>query len=59
MTVRRQHDVLVDLARRPSLHAGRLSAALREITEAAAETLVVERVSVWFHHARPPGHPLQ
>ena len=49
MTVRRQHDVLVDLARRPSLHAGRLSAALREITEAAAETLAVERVGVWFY----------
>jgi diguanylate cyclase (GGDEF)-like protein/PAS domain S-box-containing protein len=40
--------VLVDLARRPSLHAGRLGAALREITEASAETLAVERVGVWF-----------
>ncbi|HEV7238905.1 MAG TPA: EAL domain-containing protein [Thermoanaerobaculia bacterium] len=48
MTARRQHDVLVDLARRPSLHAGRLGAALREITEAAADTLAVERVGVWF-----------
>ena len=48
LTARRQHDVLVDLARRPSLHAGRLGAALRDITEAAAETLGVERVGIWF-----------
>ncbi len=48
MTARRQHDVLVDLARRPSLHAGRLDAALRDIAEAAAETMGVERVGVWF-----------
>ncbi|HEX6101138.1 MAG TPA: EAL domain-containing protein [Thermoanaerobaculia bacterium] len=48
MTARRQHDVLADLARRPSLHAGQLSAALRDIAEAAAETLGVERVGVWF-----------
>jgi diguanylate cyclase (GGDEF)-like protein/PAS domain S-box-containing protein len=48
MNVRRQHDVLVDLARRPSLHAGRLGSALRDIAEAAAETLGVERVGVWF-----------
>ena len=45
---RRQHDVLVDLARRPSLHAGRLAAALRDIAAAASETLGVERVGVWF-----------
>jgi diguanylate cyclase (GGDEF)-like protein/PAS domain S-box-containing protein len=48
MTVRRQHDVLADLARRPSLHAGRLGAALRDIAEAASEMLGVERVGVWF-----------
>ncbi|MGZ5441335.1 MAG: EAL domain-containing protein [Thermoanaerobaculia bacterium] len=47
-TIRRQHDVLVDLARRPSLHAGRLGPALRDIAEAAAETMSVERVGVWF-----------
>ncbi|MEO8382672.1 MAG: EAL domain-containing protein [Acidobacteriota bacterium] len=45
---RRQHDALVDLARRPSLHAGRLPEALREIAEKAAETLEVERVGIWF-----------
>jgi len=48
MSPRRQHDVLVDLARRPSLHAGRLGAALRDIAEAAAETIGVERVGIWF-----------
>jgi diguanylate cyclase (GGDEF)-like protein/PAS domain S-box-containing protein len=47
-TVRRQQNVLVDLARRPSLHAGRLAAALREIAAAAADTIGVERVGVWF-----------
>jgi len=30
------------------LHAGRLSAALREIAEKVAETLDVERVGIWF-----------
>jgi diguanylate cyclase (GGDEF)-like protein/PAS domain S-box-containing protein len=45
---RRQHNVLVDLARRPSIHSGRLAAALREIASAAADTLAVERFGVWF-----------
>jgi len=40
--------VLVDLARRPSLHAGRLPEALREIATAATDTLDVERFGVWF-----------
>jgi diguanylate cyclase (GGDEF)-like protein/PAS domain S-box-containing protein len=46
--VRRQHDVLVDLARRPSIHTGRLNAALRDIAEAASATIEVERVGVWL-----------
>src|SRR5438477_8309110 len=46
--LRRQNHVLVDLARRPSIHSGDLDDALREITEAAAKTLEVERASVWF-----------
>jgi diguanylate cyclase (GGDEF)-like protein/PAS domain S-box-containing protein len=46
--LRRQNQVLVDLARRASIHSGNLDEALREITEAAAQTLEVERVSVWF-----------
>src|SRR5947209_8326677 len=37
--LRRQNQVLVDLARRPSIHAGDITAALRDITEAAAYTL--------------------
>jgi diguanylate cyclase (GGDEF)-like protein/PAS domain S-box-containing protein len=41
-------QLLVELARRHSLHAGDLDLALREITEAAAHALDVERVSVWF-----------
>jgi diguanylate cyclase (GGDEF)-like protein/PAS domain S-box-containing protein len=47
--LRRQNQVLVDLARRESIHAGRLDEALRAITEAAAGTLDVERVSVWLY----------
>src|SRR5713226_8244371 len=46
--LRRQNQVLVDLARRASIHSGNLADALRQITEAAAHTLEVERVSVWF-----------
>jgi len=46
--LRRQNTVLVDLARRPSIHSGDLQAALRELTEAAARTLDVDRVSIWF-----------
>ena len=47
--VRRQHQLLIDLAKRPSIHAGALEEALREITEAAARSLEVARVGVWFH----------
>lgn len=47
--LRKQNAVLVDLARRPSLHSGNLNEALRDLTEAAASTLDVERVSVWFY----------
>ena len=50
-TVRRQQNVLVELARRPSIHSGRLAAALREIAAVAADTLAVERVGVWFFTA--------
>ncbi|HKR66516.1 MAG TPA: EAL domain-containing protein [Thermoanaerobaculia bacterium] len=46
--LRRQNAVLVDLARRPSLHSGNLAEALRDLAMAAAETLDVERVGVWF-----------
>jgi diguanylate cyclase (GGDEF)-like protein/PAS domain S-box-containing protein len=46
--LRRQNEVLVDLARRGSVHAGDLEVALRDIAVAAAETLEVERVSIWL-----------
>jgi diguanylate cyclase (GGDEF)-like protein/PAS domain S-box-containing protein len=45
--LRRQNRVLVDLARRQSVHED-LAAALRDVAVAAAETLDVERVSIWF-----------
>ncbi|HKS23495.1 MAG TPA: EAL domain-containing protein [Thermoanaerobaculia bacterium] len=45
--LRRQNRVLVDLARRQSIHAD-LDAALRDVAVAAAETLDVDRVSIWF-----------
>ena len=43
----RQNRVLVDLARRQSVHAD-LDAALRDVAAAAAETLDADRVSIWF-----------
>jgi diguanylate cyclase (GGDEF)-like protein/PAS domain S-box-containing protein len=46
--LRRQNSVLVDLARRAALHSGNLPDALRDLAEAAAGTLDVERVGVWF-----------
>jgi diguanylate cyclase (GGDEF)-like protein/PAS domain S-box-containing protein len=46
--LRRQNTVLVELARRPSLHSGNLAEALADIAQAAAETLEVERVGIWF-----------
>lgn len=48
--LRRQSRVLVDLARRQSVHAD-LTAALRDVAVAAAETLDVDRVSIWFFTA--------
>ncbi|HEY0155964.1 MAG TPA: EAL domain-containing protein [Thermoanaerobaculia bacterium] len=47
--LRRQNTVLVELARRPSLHSGNLAEALADIAHAAAETLEVERVGVWLY----------
>ncbi|HEX8617799.1 MAG TPA: diguanylate cyclase, partial [Thermoanaerobaculia bacterium] len=46
--LRRQNSVLVELARRPSIHAGNLAEALSDITQAASETLEVERVGIWL-----------
>jgi diguanylate cyclase (GGDEF)-like protein/PAS domain S-box-containing protein len=47
--LRNQNRVLVELARRKSIHSGDLALALREITEAAASTLDVDRVGIWFY----------
>jgi diguanylate cyclase (GGDEF)-like protein/PAS domain S-box-containing protein len=52
---RRLNQLLIDLAKRPAIHAGVLDDALREITEAAARTLEVERVGVWFHRTDRRG----
>jgi len=46
--LRRQNQVLVDLARRRTLHRGDLAEAVQEITEATAGTLDLNRVSVWL-----------
>ena len=46
--LRRQNQVLVDLARRRSLHVGDLHEAVREIDETAARELDLHRVSVWL-----------
>ncbi|MFL6248831.1 MAG: EAL domain-containing protein [Thermoanaerobaculia bacterium] len=49
--LRRHHSVLVELTRRPSVHGGNLAEALRDIAEAGAETLEVERVGIWLFTA--------
>lgn len=46
--LRRQNAVLVELARRGSIHSGNLHEALRDIAEASADTLEVERLGIWF-----------
>ena len=46
--LRKQNTVLVELSRRPSIHSGNLAEALSDIAQAAAETLEVERVGIWF-----------
>jgi PAS domain S-box-containing protein len=48
--LRRQNRILMKLARRKTLNAGDLNGAIREITEAAAHTLEIERVSVWLYN---------
>jgi signal transduction histidine kinase len=46
--LRNQSQVLLALARSENFSAGRLEAALQEITEASASTLSTERVGVWL-----------
>jgi PAS domain S-box-containing protein len=47
--LRRQSQILVELARSKTQNGGNLEAAIAEITEAAANTLAVERVGVWLY----------
>ena len=46
--LRKQTEMLLDLSQRKIIEAGNLPQALREITEASAETLEVDRASVWL-----------
>jgi PAS domain S-box-containing protein len=47
--LRNQNTVLVELAKNQALYRGDLKAASREITEAAARTLEIERASIWLY----------
>lgn len=42
-------SILLDLAKSPNVGSGNLGPALREITEAAARVLEVERASIWLY----------
>jgi len=46
--LRNQNIVLTELARNQALNQGDLKTALKEITEATANNIAVERVSVWL-----------
>jgi PAS domain S-box-containing protein len=48
--LRMQQTALMELSKCQPLYTGELSAALQEITETAAYTLGVERVSTWFYN---------
>ncbi|MEG4801967.1 ATP-binding protein [Microcoleus sp. ARI1-B5] len=51
--LRRQSLALLQLGRQRTLNSGALNVGIREITEAAARTLEVEKVSVWlYNHVR-------
>ncbi|MCU0543449.1 MAG: ATP-binding protein [Oscillatoriaceae cyanobacterium Prado104] len=51
--LRRQSLALQQLGRERTLYSGALNAGIREITEVAARTLEVEKVSVWlYEHLR-------
>jgi signal transduction histidine kinase/DNA-binding response OmpR family regulator len=47
--LRNQNIVLMELARNQVLNQGDLKAALKEITEATAHNIAIERVSVWLY----------
>jgi signal transduction histidine kinase len=47
---RKQSQTLVKLARSKTFQQGNLNAVLKEITETAAQTLLVKRVGVWLYN---------
>lgn len=47
---RKQSQTLVQLARSKTFQQGNLNAVLKEITETAAQTLLVKRVGVWLYN---------
>ncbi len=49
--LRKQSQILVQLAKSKTLQQGNLLAAIREITEAAAPIMEVKRVSVWLYNS--------
>jgi twitching motility protein PilJ len=48
-----QNEILVDLAQTEALIQGDAQAAAKAFTEAIAQTLVVERVSIWVYNNQP------
>ncbi|MGD2183194.1 GAF domain-containing protein [Lusitaniella coriacea] len=48
--LRQQNAILTDLAKHPALIQGDLPLSLQAITTAAAQTLSLERVSIWFYN---------
>ncbi|MBL7662507.1 GAF domain-containing protein [bacterium] len=49
-SIRKQNEVLVRLAKSTAVIQGDLAQALKEITETAAATLGIERVSIWLYN---------
>jgi two-component system, NtrC family, sensor kinase len=49
--LRKQNRLLMEIARNPALNQGNLSIALKEITEATAYNLEIERVGVWLFNS--------
>ena len=47
----RSHQTLMQLAKSKTFEQGNLNAALKEITEAAARSLLVQRVGVWLYNS--------
>jgi len=50
-----QSSALLELATNPKLTSGNFTAAVQEMTEVAARTLEVERVSIWLYNPEKTG----